>query len=293
MAVNARDIRRRIKSVKNTQQITKAMKMVAAAKLRRAQERVEQARPYAAKMEEVIGSIASGSGSANHPMLVKRPVKKTGYVIISSDRGLAGGYNAQIIRALVNEVRGKSKDTYAIFAIGRKARDFFKRRNYPLVGEVTGYPDSPTFADIKDIANQVVKMFQEGVYDEVYLLYNEFISPLTQTPKSRKLLPLEDLGGKQVKPDPGVLTAKYDYEPSAEAVLDNLLPKYAETLIFSALLEGKASEFGAKMTAMGAATDNAGEMINKYTLDLNRARQAAITTQITEIVGGAEAAAGN
>ncbi|KEO83339.1 ATP synthase F1 subunit gamma [Tumebacillus flagellatus] len=289
MAVNARDIRRRIKSVKNTQQITKAMKMVAAAKLRRAQERVEQARPYAAKLEEVIGSIASAAGSSNHPMLVKRPVKKTGYVIISSDRGLAGGYNSQIIRALVNEVRGKDKNSYAIFAIGRKARDFFKRRNYPLVGEVTGLSDSPTYADVKDLSSQVVKFFQEGVYDEVFLLYNEFISPLTQIPKSRKLLPLEDIGANVKKPAPGQFTAKYDYEPSEEAVLDNLLPKFAETLIFSALLEGKASEFGAKMTAMGAATDNAGEMINKYTLELNRARQAAITTQITEIVGGAAA----
>jgi F-type H+-transporting ATPase subunit gamma len=286
---NARDLRRRIKSVKNTQQITKAMKMVAAAKLRRAQERVTQARPYAAKMEDVIGSIAAASGSASHPMLVKRPVKKTGYVIISSDRGLCGGYNVQVIRTLVNEVADKSKDSYAIFAVGRKARDFFQRRGYPLVGEVVGLSDSPSFADIKDVTSQVVKLFQDGVYDEVYLIYNEFINAVSQVPVSRKLLPLEDVGGAKTASKPGEFTAKYDYEPSAEAVLDNLLPKYAETLIFSGLLEGKASEFGAKMTAMGNATDNAGDMISRYTLQLNRARQAAITTQITEIVGGAEA----
>jgi len=285
---NARDLRRRIKSVKNTQQITKAMKMVAAAKLRRAQERVQQARPYAAKMEEVIGSIASASGSVNHPMLVKRPVKKTGYVIIGSDRGLAGGYNAQVIRKLVVELAEKPKDSYAIFAIGRKARDFFSRRGYPLVGEVVGLSDSPSFADIKDVTSQVVKLFQDGVYDEVYLVYNEFINAVSQVPVSRKLLPLEDVGGAKQK-NTGELTAKYEYEPSAEAVLDNLLPKYAETLIFSGLLEGKASEFGARMTAMGNATDNAGDMIARYTLQLNRARQAAITTQITEIVGGAQA----
>jgi F-type H+-transporting ATPase subunit gamma len=288
---NTRDIRRRIKSVKNTQQITKAMKMVAAAKLRRAQERVEQARPYAVKLEEVIGSIASGSGAVNHPMLVKRPVKKTGYVIISSDRGLAGSYNAQVIRAAVTEMKGKSQNDYAVFAVGRKARDFFKRRNYPLVGEVTGLSDSPTYADIKSVASEVVRLFQEGVYDEVYVFYNEFVNPIVQRPVARKLLPLEDVGSGQKKVvQPGVVTAKYDYEPSAEAVLDNLLPKYAETLIFSALLEGKASEFGARMTAMGSATDNASTMINSLTLVLNRARQAAITTQIMEIVGGAEAA---
>jgi F-type H+-transporting ATPase subunit gamma len=286
---NARDLRRRIKSVKNTQQITKAMKMVAAAKLRRAQERVTQARPYAAKMEDVIGSIAAASGSASHPMLVKRPVKKTGYVIISSDRGLCGGYNVQVIRTLVNEVADKPKDSYAIFAVGRKARDFFQRRGYPLVGEVVGLSDSPSFADIKDVTSQVVKLFQDGVYDEVYLIYNEFINAVSQVPVSRKLLPLEDVGGAKKESKPGEFTAKYDYEPSADAVLDKLLPKYAETLIFSGLLEGKASEFGAKMTAMGNATDNAGDMISRYTLQLNRARQAAITTQITEIVGGAEA----
>lgn len=286
---STRDIRRRIKSVKNTQQITKAMKMVAAAKLRRAQERAEQARPYAAKMEEVIGSIASGSGSANHPMLVKRPVKKTGYVVITSDRGLAGSSNAQVLRAATQEMRNKSKDDYAIFVIGRKGRDFFQRRGYPLVGETTGLSDTPTFADIKSIANQVVKLFQEGVYDEVILYYNEFINPITQVPRAQKLLPLEDVGGKKPEKQPGEITAKYDYEPSADKVLDSLLPKYAETLIFSALLDAKASEFGAKMTAMGAATDNATAMINSLTLALNRARQAAITTQIMEIVSGAEA----
>jgi F-type H+-transporting ATPase subunit gamma len=286
---NARDIRQRIKSVKNTQQINKAMKMVAAARLRRAQERTEQARPYAAKLEEVIGSIAAGSGAVNHPMLVSRPVKKTGYVVISSDRGLAGSFNAQIIRTALSEMRNKSQDEYAVFAIGRKARDFFKRRGYPLVGEVVGLSDNPTYADIKSVASQVVKLFQEGVYDEVYVLYNEFINPLVQKPVARKLLPLEDVGGKKEKPAPGTITAKYDYEPSAEAVLNNLLPKYAETLIFSAVLESKASEFGARMTAMGAATDNAATLISSLTLALNRARQAAITTQITEIVGGAAA----
>lgn len=281
---NTRDLRRRIRSVKNTQQITKAMKMVAAAKLRRAQERVTLARPYAAKLEEVIGSIAK-AGGARHPMLQKRTVKKIGYVVIAADRGLAGSFNAQVVRQAINEVRGKSKDEYVIFAIGRKSRDFFAKRDYPLIGEITGLSDFPTFSDIKRVTEAVVKMYEEGTFDEVYLIYNKFNSAISQTPITKQILPLQDVGGEEA----AGLSASYIYEPSAEEVLEKLLPKYAETLIYSALLESKASEHGARMTAMGNATDNASEMIATLTLSLNRARQAAITTQITEIVGGAEA----
>ncbi|GIM45701.1 ATP synthase subunit gamma [Collibacillus ludicampi] len=282
MAASSRDIKRRIKSVKNTEQITKAMKMVSAAKLRRAQERVTQARPYTAKMEEVIGSIAK-AGGASHPMLVKRPVKRTGYVLITADRGLAGSYNAQVIRHAMASLKDKKENEYAIFAVGRKGRDFFARRGYPLAGEITGLSDFPTFADIKRVTQAVVSMYEKGEVDEVILVYNEFISPIQQRPVAKKILPLEEVGGEDAK------VTNYIYEPSAEAVLEKLLPKYAETLIYSALLEAKASEHGARMTAMGNATDNASEMIKKLTLDLNRARQAAITLQIAEIVGGAEA----
>ncbi|BCJ87724.1 ATP synthase F1 subunit gamma [Effusibacillus dendaii] len=281
---NIRDIRRRIRSVKNTQQITKAMKMVAAAKLRRAQERATMARPYAAKLEEVIGSIAK-AGGARHPMLVKRPVKKIGYVVIGSDRGLAGSYNAQLVRHALNEFHNKSKDEYVIFAIGRKSRDFFVKRGYPVVGEITGLPDFPTFADIKRVTESVVKMYEEGTYDEVHLIYNKFNSAISQVPVTKQILPLEDVGGEAAT----ATKANYLYEPSEEGVLDVLLPKYAETLIYTALLESRASFYGAQMTAMGNATDNASSMISSLTLALNRARQAAITTQITEIVGGAEA----
>ncbi|WP_018132964.1 ATP synthase F1 subunit gamma [Effusibacillus pohliae] len=281
---SAREIRRRIRSIKNTQQITKAMKMVAAARLRRAQERVGLARPYAAKLEEVIGSIAR-AGGARHPMLVKRPVKKVGYVVFSADRGLAGSFNAQVIRHALNEFKGKSRDEYVIFAIGRKSRDFFRKRGYPVVGEITGLPDFPAFSDIKRIAESIVKLYEDGTYDEVHLIYNKFNSPISQVPVTKQILPLQDVGGETADQP----KANYLYEPSEEEVLDALLPKYAETLIYSALLESKASEFGARMTAMGNATDNAAEMISTLTLSLNRARQAAITTQITEIVGGAEA----
>lgn len=261
--------------------------MVSAAKLRRAQERVIQARPYTAKMEEVISSIAK-AGGATHPMMVKRPVKKTGYVIITADRGLAGSYNAQIIRFTLAQLKDKGREDYTLFAVGRKGRDFFKRRNYPMAGEVTGLSDFPSYTDIKRITQSVIPMFVRGEVDEVILIFNKFNSPISQTPIAKKILPLEDVGGGKGEGQEKKHT-QYLYEPSAEEVLQSLLPKYAETLIFEALLEAKASEHGARMTAMGNATDNASELIKQLTLDLNRARQAAITMQITEIVGGAEA----
>ncbi|GAB7387898.1 F0F1 ATP synthase subunit gamma [Bacillaceae bacterium] len=279
-----REIKRRIKSVQNTKQITKAMEMVSAAKLRRAQERAQKARPYAEKMREVIASIAAGTSGFRHPMLEAREVKKTGYIVITSDRGLAGGYNANILRTVVRTIaeRHKSKDEYAIIVLGRKGRDFLKKRGYPVVDEITGLSDYPTFADIKAIASRAVGMFADGTFDELYLYYNEFINSITQRPKEVKLLPLADVAANGKK-------MNYEYEPSAEEVLSVLLPKYAETLIYSALLDAKASEHGARMTAMGNATNNATEMIEKLTLSYNRARQASITQEISEIVAGANA----
>ncbi len=280
-----RDIKTRINSVKNSKQITKAMEMVAAAKLRRAQERAESSRPYADKIKEVISSIAAGTKGVNHPMLQSRPVKKTGYLVITSDKGLAGGYNANVLRKVAQTIRErhKSNDEFSIVVIGRKGRDYFKKRNFPIVDEVTGIPDSPAFSDIKAIASNAVQMFADGKYDELYLYYNKFINAVTQIPTEKRLLPLED-----VATTTGATTL-YEYEPSTETVLEELLPKYAETLIFSALLDAKASEFGSRMTAMGNATENATEIIATLTLQYNRARQAAITQEIAEIVGGASA----
>lgn len=283
MAVG-REIKRRIKSVTNTRQITKAMKMVAAAKLRRAQERAQASRPYAEKMKEVINSIASGT-TANHPMLQTRPIKKTGYLVISPDRGLAGGLNSNLMRAVVNTIqeRHKSKDEYVIFAVGKKGRDYFVKRDYPVIEEAIGIPDAPSFADIKLIAGKAVGLFAEEKIDELHLFYSEFESALTQTPKGIRLLPLGEVGSTEAQ------TTSYEYEPSAEEVLNVLLPRFAETLIFSALLDSKASFYGAQMTAMGNASDNASDMINKLTLIFNRSRQAAITQEISEIVAGANA----
>ena len=268
-------------------QITKAMEMVAAAKLKRSQDAAVASRPYVDKIREVISSIASGSDTVEHAMLVQRPIKRTAYLVMTSDKGLAGGYNVNVCRKTVQQIREnhQSTDEYAIFVIGRKGRDFFKKRNLPIIEEVTGIPDSPTFADVKPIAAAAVKGYESGEFDELNLVYNEFRNAISQVPVVKRLLPLaqDELtsGGK----------ASYEYEPSPEVVLGVLLPKYAETLVYSALLESKASEFGARMTAMGSATKNAKKMVEELTLSYNRARQAAITQEITEIIGGANAQA--
>ncbi|QDX91637.1 F0F1 ATP synthase subunit gamma [Brevibacterium sp. JNUCC-42] len=284
MAQGIREVKRRIKSVKNTRQITKAMKMVSTAKLRRAQDQAQAARPYAQKVQDVVASIASGSTSFKHPMLQTRPVKKTGYIVITSDRGLAGGYNGNIIRKVLQAVneKHKSKDEYAIFAIGRKGRDFFVKRDYPVIEEVVGMPENPSFSDIKQIAYTAVQLYAEEKIDELYLCFNEFESAISQIPQVNRLLPLQS-----VESDEQASKADYEYEPSAEEVLAVLLPKYAETLIYSAVLDAKASEHGARMTSMGNATDNASDIIDRLTLFYNRARQAAITQEISEIVAGA------
>lgn len=283
MAKGMREIKRQIKSVQSTRQITKAMEMVAASKLRRAQEAAQAARPYSEKMKEVVSSIAAGTKGIKNPILVSREIKKTGYLVISSDRGLAGGYNSNLLRKLMQTIREKhkSKDEYVVFVVGRKGRDFLRKRGIPVIGEVTGLPDSPRFSDIKELASRAVANYVEGKYDELYIVYNKFHSAISQEPVLNRLLPLAVTGETKV--------SNYEYEPSPEEVLDVLLPKYAETLIFSALLEAKASEFGAKMTAMGNATRNATEMIARYTLMYNRARQASITQEISEIVAGANA----
>lgn len=283
MAKGMREIKRSIKSKQNTKQITKAMEMVAAAKLRRSQEAAEAARPYAEKMKEVIASIAAGTKGVKHPMLQTREVKKTGYLVITSDRGLAGGYNANVLRKVMNVIKENHQSTseYAIFVIGRKGRDFFRKRNIPIVEEITGVPDSPQFSDIKSVAASAVSNFVNETYDELYLVYNEFKNAITQIPQVKRILPLEEVNSE--------IVANYEYEPSAEGVLEVLLPKYAETLIYSALLDGKASEFGARMTAMNSATKNATKMIASLTLQYNRARQASITQEISEIVAGANA----
>ncbi|KKM10786.1 ATP F0F1 synthase subunit gamma [Clostridiales bacterium PH28_bin88] len=281
-----RDIKRRIRSIRNTQQITKAMKMVAAAKLRKAQAGVVAARPYADKVREVMERLVQGAQVFNHPLLDVRPRQAVGYVVLTGDRGLCGGYNANIIRLTEQRLRAEEEAKAALVPVGRKGRDYFRRRRYEIIKSFTELGDNPNFIQARELARELVAMYQDGVFDEVNLVYTEFISAIRQRPVVVRLLPVappegEDQGaGEQVE---------YLYEPSPAGVLDTLLPRYVETQVYRALLEAKASEHGARMTAMGSATDNAAEMIDKLTLSFNRARQAAITKEINEVVSGAQA----
>ncbi|QKS72748.1 F0F1 ATP synthase subunit gamma [Paenalkalicoccus suaedae] len=288
-----KEIKTRIGSTKKTKQITKAMEMVSAAKLNRAQGKAEAFQPYTNKIREVVASIAEGTEGVSHPMLENRAeVKKTGYIVITSDRGLCGAYNSGLLRQtakLINE-RHSSPDEYGIVALGRIGRDFFKKRNMPIFQEIIGLPDRPDYNDIKNIAQTTVQMFVDGVFDEVYIHFNHFVSAISQEVTEQKVLPLTGLA-EDVKADGDTKVGKLDYlyEPDADSILEQLLPHYAESLIFGALLDAKASEFGARMSAMRSATDNADNLIGDLTLVYNRARQAAITQEINEIVGGAAA----
>lgn len=279
-----RDIKSRITSTKKTSQITKAMEMVSAAKWNRAEMNAKSFVPYMDKIQEVTASIALGSRDVNHPMLLHREVKKTGYLVITSDRGLAGAYNSNVLRNVFQTIqkRHQSPDEYAIIAIGRVGRDFFVKRGMNVVLDIVGLADQPSFEEIKDIASGTVGMFADGTFDALYIYYSHYISAIQQDVNEKKLLPLTDI----------VTSTKlttYEFEPNADEILEVLLPQYAESLIYGALLDSKASEHAARMTAMKNATDNAKELIDSLSLSYNRARQAAITQEITEIVGGAAA----
>ncbi|CCO08434.1 ATP synthase F1 subunit gamma [Desulforamulus hydrothermalis] len=279
---SARDLRRRIKSIKSTQQITKAMKMVAAAKLRRAQEAAESARPFALKIKDVLSRVAAASGGASHPLLEVREIKRSAYIVITADRGLCGGFNANVLRRAANEVKESANP--AIVAVGRKSRDYFSRRGFDVAASYVRLGETIQFSQAKEIAKFVMDKYISGEFDEVYLIFSEFINVLSQRPTKVKLLPVETPAEESKGPK-----VEYIFEPSAESVLASLLPTYVETTVFRAMLEAKAGEQGARMTAMDSATKNAKELIHKLTLSLNRARQAAITKEISEIVGGAAA----
>jgi F-type H+-transporting ATPase subunit gamma len=278
-----RDIKNRITSTKKTSQITRAMQMVSASKLSRAELNAKAFVPYMNKIQDVVASIAQGSNET-HPMMTTRPVAKTAYLVITSDRGLVGGYNSNILRTVMARIRQRhtSNDEFVILSVGRKGRDFFAKQGMTILESAIALPDHPTFADIKEITRKAVGMFSDGTYDEVYMYYNHFVSAIQQEVTEKKVLPLTDIQATGA-------TASYEFDPSAEAILQVLLPQYAESLIFGAVLDGKASEHAASMTAMKSATDNASELIDGLTLSYNRARQAAITQEITEIVGGAAA----
>jgi F-type H+-transporting ATPase subunit gamma len=279
-------LRRRIVSIKSTQQITRAMKMVAAARLRRAQERIIEARPYADKMREVLQSLSLRTEPEAHPLLVRREMKRVELLAITSDRGLCGSFNQNVMRSVERFIRENqsSYEEISLTLVGRKGLDYFRRRQVPIVRDYVGQFRDIDYEVAATVGKDMVEDYTSEAVDGVFLVYNEFRSPLVQRVVMRDLLPIEPL---EVEPD--YYPVEYIYEPSAEAILSELLPRYVEAQLYRALLESTAGEHGARMTAMDAATENAEEMIEKLTLMYNKARQSAITTEMLEIVGGAEA----
>ncbi len=277
-----KEVDRRIKSVKNTQQITKAMKMVAAAKLRKAEFRAKQARAYSEEIRKMTRrAVSKGRG---HPLLEKRDGGAIGFIVITSSRGLAGPYNANILRhaALkIQEVGGKDP---GVFAVGRKGRDYFLHRRVSILQEFLGIGDEPTFHQAQAISHEIVTHFLDHRIKEVWLSYTQFINPLSHQVESLRLLPVEEPPA-----DDSSMLRSYVFEPDTQTVFKDLLPRYIDILIYSALLESKASEHGARMTAMDSASKNADELIRTMVLMRNRLRQAAITKEIAELVSGAEA----
>ena len=277
----AREIRRRIRSIKNIAKITRAMQLVAASRMRGAQNRVVLSRPYAEALGEILSGLASQKSGTRHPLLTERPVHKTLIVEVTPDRGLCGSLISNLHRKVGREFQSRGGEI-SMVAIGRKARDFARRTSTPLVAEHTGIPDSPTVSEVTESAQIVTDLFAESQVDLVLLAYSKFVSTLNQQATVEQLLPV-------VPPEGLTSPIGYVYEPDEGAVLAELLPRYVITRLYQALLESKASELSAKMVAMRNATDSANELTQDLTLALNKARQAAITSEIAEIAAGAAA----
>lgn len=282
-----RDYRRRIKSVGSTQKICKAMKAVATAKMSKAQVAVVEARPYSRQMHEVLGRVASAAKNIEHPLLAKREPQKICFLVITADRGLCGGFNSAVLRTAAKEMNKWPEAS--LVPVGRKARNFFRFRETKMDREYVGLGENIDFTQAKEIARGVMKDYIEGKYDAVYMIYSKFINILVQQPTVEKLLPVEPPQDAAKPEEPTGAQALYIFEPSAEDVLAELLPGYVENAIFHGLLESKAGEQSARMTAMDNATKNAGEMIDRLTLQMNRLRQESITKELMDIVGGAAA----
>ncbi len=289
MAENTRDIKRRIRSIKSTEQITKAMEMVAAARLRRAQERVEAARPYSQKFDELVRRIAGSFTELTHPLFIPRERHKVAYAVFTSDRGLCGAFNSHVIRRAEAEVAREEDASLVI--IGRRGRDYFRRRDYNIKSEILDLGDEPSVTQALEIAKTLVDLYEKKLVDEVNLVFTEFITTGRQEPVVFKLLPLTAPVSDEGE---GVSGDDTDYiiEPDPQGVLDMMLPRFIEAVIYRSLLEAKTSEHASRMIAMNNATDSAGEMIDQLTLLSNKLRQAAITSEIAEIVGGADALKG-
>ena len=282
----AKEIRTKIKSVKNTQKITRAMEKVAMSKMRRAQERMAAARPYAEQIRRTIGHLAQANPEYRHPFTVQRDVKKVLYLIVSSDRGLCGGLNINTFRAAVKHMRQQQSEGREICTtiIGNKGVSFFKRIGGKMLANVTHLGDKPTLEQILGIIKVVCDSYRDGDVDMVYLVNSKFVNTMTQSPDVAQILPVQPVQ------EEGLLnTWDYLYEPSAEELLDSVLQRYIESQIYQAVIESLACEMSARMVAMKSATDNAGKIIDQLQLTYNKARQAAITKELAEIVGGAAA----
>lgn len=304
MAGKLRVIRRRIKSVQSTKKITRAMELIAASRIVRAQQRVQAARPYSEQITEVIGNLQAGGAGGDHPLLrTPESVQRVAYVVISSDRGLAGGYNANVLKAAERDIRAEiaAGRGYAMITVGRKAQAYFRYRRYDLAASYQGMSDLPTYEDAREVAAEVMRLFEGGDVDVVKVAYTRFLSAGTQRPTVARLMPLDeaptDSGATAGAPSSrgtdemsaGQRHADYEFEPSPGAILDRLLPRYVEARMFAAMLDASASEHAARQRAMKSATDNAEDLIKTLTRKADQVRQDEITTEIMEIVGGAEA----
>lgn len=288
-----RVLRRRIKSVESSKKITRAMELIAASRIHKAQQRVAAARPYSEQITAVIGNLASAGAGGGNPLLTPREeIRTVGFVVICADRGLAGGYNSGVLRqaerALKDEVAA-GRD-YVLILVGKKARDYFRFRGYTIAESFTGVSDSPTYEAARAVGEAVRSRFELGEIDRVELIYTRFLSVGTQVVTSKQFMPIETEAVVETPESTGP-QAMYEYEPDPDSILESLLPRYAEARLFAAMLDAAASEHAARQRAMKSATDNAEELIKVLSREMNRARQESITTEILEIVGGAEALA--
>jgi len=290
MAVSLNDIKTKIASTKNTSQITNAMQMVSAAKLGRSEEAARNFQVYAQKVRKLLTDIlhGNGAGSSTNPMLISRPVKKTGYIVITSDRGLVGGYNSSILKAVMELKEEYHPDGkgFEMICIGGMGADFFKARGIQPIYELRGLADQPSFDEVRKIISKTIEMYQNELFDELYVCYNHHVNTLTSQMRVEQMLPIVDLDPNEADEE---YSLTFELETSREEILEQLLPQFAESMIYGAIIDAKTAENAAGMTAMQTATDNAKKVINDLTIQYNRARQAAITQEITEIVAGASA----
>ncbi|HHK7195373.1 TPA: F0F1 ATP synthase subunit gamma [Streptococcus pneumoniae] len=290
MAVSLNDIKTKIASTKNTSQITNAMQMVSAAKLGRSEEAARNFQVYAQKVRKLLTDIlhGNGAGASTNPMLISRSVKKTGYIVITSDRGLVGGYNSSILKAVMELKEEYHPDGkgFEMICIGGMGADFFKARGIQPLYELRGLADQPSFDQVRKIISKTVEMYQNELFDELYVCYNHHVNTLTSQMRVEQMLPIVDLDPNEADEE---YSLTFELETSREEILEQLLPQFAESMIYGAIIDAKTAENAAGMTAMQTATDNAKKVINDLTIQYNRARQAAITQEITEIVTGASA----